>query len=166
MKTSQRELETKLADLGERIEKQIDSYVSNLTDNLKYTIDNIITDFSHDGMGNDDYLSLTPGDLRRIFITGKHALDDDIQAFFSDDIPDSEFSSMGEIYEEMESIAEEMENNLKDDGEEDKIAFYDKLKELAESYQLSDSQYHQDEILRLLEDEIGLKLLVAPAKNQ
>lgn len=59
---------------------------------------------------------------------------------------------------------EELEKQLEDC--EEAINLFNDLKELSSSYHLSDSQYHQDMILMKLQDELNLKLIVAPAKNQ
>ncbi len=59
---------------------------------------------------------------------------------------------------------EELEKQLEDC--EESIDLINTLKELGQNYQLSDNQLYQDEILRLLEEEFGIKLIVAPAKNQ
>lgn len=77
---------------------------------------------------------------------------------------ESELEQMTEEKDEQYDRAETLESELKD--VEDKIDAYDKLRELTQAYQLSDSQYHQTEILRFLEEEFNLNLIVAPAKNQ
>ena len=163
MKQSQRALETDLNDFSDRLEKHIDGYIEHVKNCLSDLVEGMIHDFKFE---DTEEVRVDSEDIRSIFFTGKKAFQDYIGEFYSDWNEANEFKSIDHVKTDLESIVEEHDNHLRDDGEEDKIYAYDKLRALAMSYQLSDSQYHQTEILRLLEDEFGLNLIVAPAKCQ
>jgi predicted nuclease with TOPRIM domain len=61
-----------------------------------------------------------------------------------------------ETIEELEKELDELKNESPDA----------QLRQLSEAYMLSDSQYYQDELLKILENEYNLALIVAPANNQ
>lgn len=159
MKQSEKELNQHFKDFSRKVTNHIDGYITMLTDEIKHLHESLKSDYEADKE------SQLYQDLDIIFISGRNALIDRVNEFYAHS-GDYEFDCSDEILEDLESITEEMEHHLRDDDDEDKISAYDKLKELAASYQLSDSQYHQDEILRLLEDEFGLNLVTLPAKNQ
>lgn len=73
---------------------------------------------------------------------------------------DIEYDRAENLQEQIEDLEKEIEDL------EDKCLIFDKLETFSSSYQLSDSQYHQTEILRLLEEEFNLKLICIPARNQ
>jgi hypothetical protein len=159
MKLSQKTLNSELEDFADKLERHIDGYLANLQLELETLVDGLKHDYESD---KDTQLYQ---DLDLIFFKSKRSLSDAVAEFFGH-YGDSEFRSMNHIKTDLESISDEIDGHLRDDDEEDKIVAYDSIKELAASYQLSDSQYHQDEILKLLESEFDLKLICLPAKNQ
>lgn len=82
-----------------------------------------------------------------------------------------ELSEVLEAYDELQSELDDANEALKDletsieEEMECPTSIYTQLKELGASLQLSDSNYHQDEILKILQSEFNINLIVAPQRN-
>lgn len=116
MNVAQKELDTLLNDLKEKFHRHVSAYLANVETDLKNTIENMKHDYSEDD--NAD-LIIPREAIDRIFLTGKRAMLDTMKEFYSEDIPDHEFDSEYDLAECFEYVDSEMQNHLREDGEED-----------------------------------------------
>lgn len=161
------ELEKQLKHVKDMFKAHLDGYLANVLDDLNQTIEMIISDY--ESLDANDNLTgrvdLSVDSLKRIFLTGKSSLKDKIEEFW-DHKGDSPFDRYEDLDTVLDKLDGEMQGHLKDDESETHAAVYDDLKHAAEQYRLSDSQYWQDELKKILENEYNLALIVAPANNQ
>ncbi len=127
MNVAQKELDTLLNDLKEKFSRHVTAYLSNVETDLRNTIENMKHDFTENGAS---VVVVSHEELDRIFLDGKRAMLDTMKEFYSEDIPDHEFDSEYDLAECFEYVDSEMQNHLREDGEED-------ISYLAESLKLS-----------------------------
>lgn len=160
---AQRELEKHVKALKENFRDHLNGYLAHVKSELESTLEMIKSDYSDEV--NPGMISIPVDSLTMYFDTGKHSLKDAIETFW-DHEGDSPFDRYEDLDTELDKLESEIDGHLKDDESEDHTYKHETLTEMAEKYRLSDSQYYQDEIIKILENEYNLVLIVAPANNQ
>ena len=125
MSIATKELNSQLTTLKKRIDNHVTAYLANVEEDLKLLIQNLKDDYTSTDSGKVEIL---PASLDFQFLTGKNSLLARINAFYDEDIPDCEFASSYELSESLEEIENQMENHLREDGEEDLKYIADQLK--------------------------------------
>lgn len=99
----------------------------------------------------------TKAELVDLLISEQQRADEAVDQYESE--VEAHQESCGNYDETIDKLNDELYEILEESSEA-------QLKHLAEQYLLNDSQHTLNEVLKLLEDSYGLKLIVAPAKNQ
>lgn len=167
---AQKALEQEIKTLKDKFKEHLDGYMAHVLSDLNQTIDSLIDDYEtripegciDTGTGT---MEMPVESLERAFLTGKASFKDCLEEFW-DHGGETGFDKYEDLDTALDELAENIESQLKDDESEEQAMLCDGLKTAAENYRMSDHQYHQDQLLRILEDEYGLKLIVAPAGNQ
>lgn len=156
------ELENQFNTLKKMFRAHLDGYIAHVKATLNAKTEDLITDYTNDDTGE---LSIPVEVFRSAMTSGRHSLTDCIEAFW-DHEGDSPFVSYDDLETELNRIEVDLNGHLKDTDSEEHTSTHEDLAHYAERYRLSKSQYYQDEILKILENEYDLTLIVAPADNQ
>ena len=154
------ELDKELSELKRKFESHVRAYISNAVSDLEAHVEAIVSDYEvMDNNGKPaGKIEIDINDLKRTFITGKHAFKDTLEAFFDDSVPDNEFSSEYDLEGQLDQIGEDMENHLRQDDSEEMETTYTTLRKSVMRYNLG-VKSEQETILRILEDEFYLSLV-------
>lgn len=160
-----------LTDITNDLEKHIDSYIGEVKYDINYylleQLDDLKTDYFTDSNANETpELNAAFEGVKDYLKRNSDKICDKVEAFWGHE-GDSYHASFNSLDESIENVLDKYEEESAFLENEDlpKHHVFDSLKDLGYKYFLTDSQYYQDEILKILREEFNINLVALPAKN-